>query len=150
MKNNTFFKLITMNGKVFVHIIATDEKTQNLYDTYLNQQQITNLFNNKNTTITIKKHIPENNDKKFKPRGETLGKLDTKNNILKIAIGKTGKAIESTEDIEKTYIFKYSKELDNIFNILTTDFLKYEEYKQLKSELAKQYNNKNNIKNIDI
>ena len=150
MKNHTFYKIISLNGKVFVHIIATDEKAQNLYDTYLNQQQITNLFNNKNTTITIKKPIAKNNDKNYKERGETLGKIDTKQNILKIAIGKIGKTIESTDDIEKTYIFEYTKELDNLFNILTKDFLKYEEYKQLKSKLSKQYNNKNTIKNIDI
>ena len=145
----TFGKLITMNNKIFIHII-TKNKNGEIYDIYLNQENITNLFNNKNISITLKKAIPENNEKNFKPRPETIGKLDTKNNILKIAIGKGFKPIEKSEDIDKTLIFEYTNELNNIFKTLTEDFLKYEEYKNLKSELAKFYKSKNIKKEIDF
>jgi hypothetical protein len=105
---------------------------------------------NESIAITIKKAIPQENDKNFKPRNEVVAKLYTKNKktILKIGIGKNFKPIESIEDLESSW----ETEIENyndIKNFVVQDFEKFELYEELRKQLKQKQVTSKNIKTLE-
>jgi len=139
-------KLTTLNNAIYFHII--DEKELN--DIYISYTQMYNLIINENTTITIKKAIPKENDKKYNPRPETIAKIykDKKDYKIKIGIGKEYKPIESINDIAISWETTLEN-FNDIKNFVAQDFEKYEEYEALRKQLKQKQATNNKIKNIE-
>ena len=139
-------KLITLNNNLYFHII--DEKELN--DIYISYTQMYNLIISENTTITIKKAIPEDNKKNYKPRNEVIAKLFKKDKSykIKIGIGKDYKPINSVSDIEKSWETTLEN-FDDIKNFVAQDFEKYEEYEVLRKQLKQKQATNNKIKNLE-
>ena len=70
-------KLTTLNNKIYFHVIHinTTKNDNNVYDMYISFTQFYNLIVNESIAITIKKAIPQENDKNLKPRNEVVAKL---------------------------------------------------------------------------
>jgi len=139
-------KLTTLNNKLYMHVI--DE--ENLNDIYISYTQMYNLIINENTAITIKKAIPENNEKNFKARNEVIAKIRKAKNtyFLKIGIGKDFKPIQSIEDIDKSWEIKIEN-YNDIKNFIVQDFEKFELYEDLRKQLKQKNSLIKNKKNIE-
>jgi len=139
-------KLTTLNNKIYFHIIDENE----LNDLYISYTQMYNLIINENTTITIKKAIEPNNDKKYNPRPEVIAKITKNKNFynLKIGIGKDFKPIESIKDISKSWEIKLEN-FNDIKNFIVQDFEKFKLYEEIKKQLKQKKSSNKNTKSID-
>ena len=125
-------KLTTLNNKLYFHAINEKE----LKDIYVSYTKMYNLIINENNAVTIKNAIQKDNEKKYKPRNEVIGKIikDNKKYVIKIGVGKNFKPIESIEDIAESYTIELDN-YENIKNFVTQDFEKYELYEDLKKKI---------------
>ena len=139
-------KLITLNNNLYFHVIDKKE----LNDIYISYTKMYNLIVNENTTITIKKAIEPNNDKKYKPRDEVIAKIFKQNKSykIKVGVGKDYKPIEKIEDI-KTSWETTLENFNDIKNFVAQDFEKYEEYEVLRKQLKQKQATNNKIKNLE-
>jgi len=138
-------KLTTLNNRIYVHMI----EKETLKNVYISYTQFYNLILNENNIITIKNAIQENNEKKYKPRPETVAKLYIKNKktFLKIATGKNYNEIKTVEDIEDTFEIEI-KNYNCLKTIIITDFESYEEYEIINKKIRQLNNTKTQVKNL--
>lgn len=138
-------KLTTLNNQLYFYLI--DEKS--LFELYINYNKMYNLIINEGNAITIKKAIPEKNEKQYKPRNEVISRIykDGKKFLIKIGIGKEFKSIESVEDIAESHTIELENYVD-IKNFVIQDFEKYKTIEELKQK-AKQ-NKRSNKDKKDI
>lgn len=117
-------KLLSMNGGIMLRVVDDNESI------YLSMISVMNLINNIDKTIVVKDVIKEGNDRDYTPRPQTLGKL-SKDNSLKVAVGKGFAEIKSSKDLDHEYVFEGLVELKTFAEIFESDFENAEEYKRL-------------------
>jgi len=119
-------KISVINKNVMLHVLDNDEAV------YLSQVAIVNLVNNIGNSVKVRECIEEDNDLKFKPRAEIIGKF-TKDGKFKIAIGVGFKGIDTKKDVDREHTFAGCGVLKTYAELFENDMNSTEEYKALLS-----------------